>query len=238
MPRACAAGWYASHARGTLRAEVSNACTQHLGNGDYIGFRPGFSSTDPSRAAQRRKCASFNTPITHWGSLMKMTLRYLVLFVTSALMGLSASVATSADAWIARVHSSACMTLGGAPVDSLFGIQNDATSSMTLLCPAHDQTGQQKGTTTGLGVTVFDDTTAGFISAFACGSLVLGRGGACGPAVNTTGTFIGASLLSVSTAGVWIDEGLSTTYGYLFVSLPGRQSTFRSSLQGYQQTGT
>ena len=171
---------------------------------------------------------------------MKRTLRYVVLFMTSTLVGLSASVATSAEAWIARVHASACMTLGGVPIDNLFGIQNDSTvATMAMLCPAHDQTGQLKGSTTGLGMTVFDDSTAASVTAFACGSLLLGRGGSCAPSAATGASFLGVSLLGISTAGVWIDDGLATSYGYFVVLVPPKQGTaFRSSLQGFQQTGT
>jgi hypothetical protein len=117
---------------------------------------------------------------------MKVTVRYFALFMTSALVALAASVATSAEAWVARAHASACLTLGGVPLDSAFGIQNDSLSSMSLLCPAHDQTGQLKGTTTALGLTVSDDSTAAGVSAFACGSFLLGRGGQCGPGTTTT----------------------------------------------------
>ena len=110
---------------------------------------------------------------------------------------------------------------------------------MLLICPAHDQTGQQKASTTALGLTVFDDSTVGSVVAMACGSLQLAKGGSCNPSVATGAGFLGTSLLSVTTAGVWIDEGLASSYGYVFVQLPPKQgAAFRSSLQGYQQTGT
>ena len=172
---------------------------------------------------------------------MTKKLRYVFLFMTSTLVALSASIATSAEAaWQARIHASACMPLagGGAPIDNVFGIQNDsATSALRLLCPAHDQTGQTKSSSA-LAVTVYDDTTVGSVVAFACGSLAFARGGSCGPTAvtGTTASSLGVALLGVSTTSVWTDEGLGVNYGYVVVDLPARQGGFRSSLQGYVQT--
>jgi len=169
---------------------------------------------------------------------MKPTLKYLMLFVTSGIVCLSTSIATTAAAWETRTHPSACMTLGGAPIDLAFGIQNDGAAPMVVLCAARDETGAAKQTTTALNIHGYDDTTVGSVIVAQCRSLAFATGGACGAGVSTSSPGLGNFALSVPVAGFW-NANTATDFGYVFISVPAKQgSAFRSIVRGVYQAGT
>jgi hypothetical protein len=165
--------------------------------------------------------------------------KHLSLFLSAAIGGAALGVAhqTSADTWFGRHHASKCFSMNGIPVDSNFGIQNDSTTStLNLICPAIDEINHLKWMTTNMILYGADNSTVAAINAGACRANGFSEGGACGTTVSTGVGSTGTYSLSAVTSGVWtsVTEG---DFGYVFVNIPPKQGSVRSTLRGLYQSG-
>lgn len=169
---------------------------------------------------------------------MKSSIKYAGLFSLAALASYLLSTSSPAEAeWFVRQHASNCYVQNGNPIDLDWAIQNDSdNSAMLALCPVIDESGRLKETTHTLNVHGQDNSTVGYVEALACRGYFAMTGGTCqpGPATDTRGT--GHYWITIPTNQVW-NANTAGDFGYVYVSVPARQGTYRSTLRGYFQAG-
>ncbi|MCX4240947.1 hypothetical protein [Paraliomyxa miuraensis] len=134
------------------------------------------------------------------------------------------------DAKWTRSTAFDCKTFNGSPKDMSWALMNDSpTSSMQVLCNLPESDYYPKGNITLLNLHARDGTTAGRVEAMACASAWWEIGGWCGPkAVSEVGNVTDVTLQP--NLGQWLNDG---NFGYLWIELPPRQGSSRSSINGY-----
>jgi len=137
---------------------------------------------------------------------------------------------SDAEAASIRNHASACMRLGGDPIDLTFSIQNDSpTATAQFLCSFEERT-FFKGDVVTLEVYAYDGTGTGGVSAMACESETTVAGGRCGTMTTSSTVNVVDVTLNPATT-IWAND---TDLGYLWVQLPAESSTgVRSAFKGY-----
>lgn len=150
------------------------------------------------------------------------------------LLALGASVLlvapVEADAKWTRSTVYDCKTFNGTPIDQSWALMNDSTtSSMQVLCNMPESDYYLKGDIDHLNLHARDGTTTGRVETMACASAWWTIGGWCGPkAVSGVGDVTDVTLKP--DLGQWVSN---SNFGYLWIQLPPRQGTSRSSINGF-----
>lgn len=156
---------------------------------------------------------------------------FLFSFVVVAMAGVVAHPGTAQAKWT-RTHASSCMNLGGAAYDTSYAIWNNSTtSSLVLLCAVSDTDYLAKGSFTALNVHGKDGHPSQNVDAMACRSTWWVTGGACSAIVSSpTGT---PDYTLSPNRSVWSGAAAVADFGYVWVRLPAKSGTSRSSLRGF-----
>jgi hypothetical protein len=154
-------------------------------------------------------------------------------FFAATVLSAMAVAPSQADAAWTRNHASHCMTLGGTPIDYLWSIQNDSTTSaMLALCPIPDDDRFPKTSIRTINVHGYDGSTAASVTVAACYSDAFVTGGACGNGATSslagTGDY-GLGAVPPAAPNNWV----ASDFGYIYVYIPAKQGASRSTLRGY-----
>lgn len=168
--------------------------------------------------------------------MKKLSTRSVVSFVGAFVVSAIVASAGSAGATgYVRLHASACMPFSGTPMDYSWGIQNDSTTSrLGLLCPVPMTNWLVANSINLVQVEVTDSNndanSEGELRVSTCYSVDYIDGGVCSTTVASTGnTGTGAQIVSPSAQGLASGE---STFAYVYVDLPKKDGTARSSLRG------
>lgn len=165
-----------------------------------------------------------------------INLAIIKAFVVALTIAFVGSVPIMADAKWTRTHGFDCKTLEGAPIDTSYALYNNSTTQeMVALCAVFDTDYFLKQNITTLNVHGWDGHDTIRAGAMACRSLWYTTGGSCGTMSQS------ASGKEHYTLRPSLSQWSSTTtgdFGYLWVSIPRRQTGGISSLRGYYTAGT
>ena len=156
------------------------------------------------------------------------------LTLTIALVGIATwfSLDNVAQANDMRSTVYNCHATGGAKVDSNFAIANNSTTSRIVLrCDVFDGFYDNKLYWNELLVHGRDGTTTGRIAAQVCRSSYSVPGGAC--SYNTYSSTANVKNIALSLSMTVWDYAHRFDYGYLAISIPPKQRSSRSSINGY-----
>lgn len=160
---------------------------------------------------------------------------FLFSFTAVAMTGIVFHPDAAQAKWT-RTHASHCMNLGGGSAyDASSAIWNNSTTSaLELLCAVSDTDYLAKGSLTELNIHGKDGHPSQSVDAMACRATWWVTGGACSAIVSSpTGT---PDYTLSPNRSVWSGGAVVGDFGYVWVRLPVKSGSSRSSLRGFYTT--